>query len=70
MNRVYLSLGSNLGDKEQNLEDALKMIEKQIGSIVSRSAFFYSEPWGFSSDNGFVNNCVIVNTPFSLEKVL
>ena len=70
MNRVYLSLGSNLGDKEQNLEDALKMIEKQIGSIASRSAFFYSEPWGFSSDNGFVNNCDLIETLFLPEKIL
>ncbi|MFA7044226.1 MAG: 2-amino-4-hydroxy-6-hydroxymethyldihydropteridine diphosphokinase, partial [Bacteroidales bacterium] len=43
---VYLGLGSNLGQKEHHLELAISEIEKQIGHIVARSAFYESAPWG------------------------
>lgn len=52
---IFLSLGSNLGDREKNIEKAYKKIEKQIGEIKSSSAFFYSSPVGFISNNDFVN---------------
>ena len=39
MAKVYLGLGTNLGDKEQNLRDAVQKIEEQVGKIVSLSAF-------------------------------
>lgn len=65
MARIYLGLGSNLGDKETNLLQAIEQIEKQIGSIMARSVFFVSEPWGFDSGNTFLNACVAVDTTFS-----
>ena len=40
MAKVYLGLGTNLGDKEQNLRDAVQKIEEQVGKIVSLSAFY------------------------------
>ena len=39
MAEVYVGLGTNLGDKEQNLRDAVQKIEEQIGKVVSLSAF-------------------------------
>lgn len=36
---VYFSLGTNLGDKEQNLRMAVQKIRKQIGEVISLSAF-------------------------------
>ena len=62
---VYLGLGTNLGNKKENIELALKNIEKQIGNIVSLSAFYSSEPIGFESDNLFLNCAVKVNTALS-----
>lgn len=55
---VYFSLGSNLGDREENLQKAVQLLEKRAGKLISRSAFYYSEPWGFESENGFVNICI------------
>lgn len=55
MTLIYVGLGSNLGDKSANLEQALLEIERQIGPLVSRSVFLCSEPWGFDSPNSFVN---------------
>ncbi|KAA6348266.1 2-amino-4-hydroxy-6-hydroxymethyldihydropteridine pyrophosphokinase [termite gut metagenome] len=55
MARVYLGLGSNLANKEQNLQDAIQKIEKRIGRIVSLSAFYVTAPLGFISENDFLN---------------
>ena len=41
MAKVYLGLGTNLGDKEQNLRDAVQKIEEQVGNVVSLSAFAF-----------------------------
>ena len=53
MHRVYFSLGTNLGDKEANLRKAINEIEERIGKIVSLSAFYTTQPWGFESGNAF-----------------
>lgn len=70
MAKVYLGLGTNLGDKEQNLRDAVQRIEEQVGKIVSLSAFYVTAPWGFSSDNSFLNAAVCVETKLSPLEVL
>lgn len=70
MAKVYLGLGTNLGDKEQNLRDAVQKIEEQVGKIVSLSAFYVTAPWGFSSDNSFLNAAVCVETKLSPSEVL
>ena len=67
---VYLSLGSNIGNKEQNLFEAISKINKQIGSIVSQSAFFANEPWRFESQNQFLNACLGVKTELSPSDLL
>lgn len=66
---LFLALGSNLGDKENNIERAYNCIEKQIGRISSRSAFFYSSPVGFTSNNDFVNTVCEVVTDVDINKV-
>ena len=63
MHTAYLSLGSNMGDRRQLLERAIKEIEKSIGRIVRQSTFYETEPWGFASDNMFLNAAVCVETP-------
>lgn len=59
---VYLALGSNLGDKQQNIEMAYSKIEERIGRIVSTSAFYFSRPQGFESEHSFVNSVCEVNS--------
>lgn len=62
MAKVYFSLGTNLGDKEQNLRTALQKIEEQIGKVISLSAFYVTAPWGFSSEHSFLNAAACVDT--------
>lgn len=66
----YLSLGSNLGDREQTLREAVSRIKQQIGPVLRCSSFFYSEPWGFDSPNPFCNLCCCVETDLSPQEVL
>ena len=67
---VYFSLGTNLGDKEQNLRLAVQHIEERIGKIVSLSAFYATAPWGFTSDNAFLNAAVCAETSLPPLEVL
>lgn len=62
LHSVYLGLGTNLGDKEKNMQDALQNIEKRIGSVVACSAFYVTDPVGFESDNQFINAVCLVTT--------
>ena len=66
----YLSLGSNLGDRESTLRSALQLIEQQIGSVLRCSSFYYSKPWGFTSQNDFCNLCCAIETDLPPLKVL
>lgn len=70
MNIVFLSLGTNLGSKEHNLNTAIQEISKRIGSVTAQSDFIETEPWGFSSDNGFLNAAVKVETALTPFEVL
>lgn len=67
---VYFGLGTNLGDKEQNLRLAVEHIEERIGKVVSLSAFYATAPWGFASDNTFLNAVVCVETSLPPLEIL
>ena len=67
---VYLSLGTNLGNKEENLRTAMTLIEEQVGTITSQSALYASAPWGFDSENTFLNNAIAVETSLTPEELL
>ena len=67
---VYLGLGSNLGDKAANITLAVQHIEEQIGHVVRQSALYISEPWGFDSENEFVNAVVKCETILSPHQLL
>jgi 2-amino-4-hydroxy-6-hydroxymethyldihydropteridine diphosphokinase len=59
---VYLGLGTNLGEKERNLNDAIISLSQEVGFVIRSSIFYASKPWGFESDNDFLNAVVLVDT--------
>ncbi|MBR2102389.1 MAG: 2-amino-4-hydroxy-6-hydroxymethyldihydropteridine diphosphokinase [Prevotella sp.] len=67
---AYLGLGSNLGNKQQNIGKAVEKINELIGTVECQSALFFSKPWGFSSDNDFVNAVVKCTTALSPRELL
>ena len=64
---VVISLGTNLGDKLQNLINALGEIEG-FGKIINKSRIYCSDPWGYDSENEFLNMGIVIKT--FLEPVL
>ncbi len=70
MNIVYIALGSNLGDRTNYLNRAVDEIEKRIGKVLSLSAFYETEPWGFVSPNPFLNAVVKVGTGMDPGSIL
>lgn len=66
----YLSLGSNIGNREQTLRRALLLMEQQIGRISRCSSFYYSAPWGFESEHEFCNLCCALETELPPHEVL
>ncbi|WP_455672637.1 2-amino-4-hydroxy-6-hydroxymethyldihydropteridine diphosphokinase [Phocaeicola sp.] len=68
--KVYLGLGTNLGDKEWNLHTAVEKINGRIGKVTSLSAFYVTAPWGFSSHHSFLNAACCVETTLSAFEVL
>lgn len=70
MHKVYFSLGSNLGDRKHNIRHAVELIGERIGAVERVSSLYETEPWGFSSDNMFVNAAVCVFTKLSPRAIL
>lgn len=68
--RVYLGLGSNLGNKEQIIKKAIARIGERVGTIVTISSFYKTAPWGYQSVHTFCNAVIAVETELSPEEVL
>lgn len=62
MATMYLSLGTNLGDRRKNIASALELIANEVGTILSTSDIIETEPWGFESRNAFLNMVTKVET--------
>tara|TARA_B100001758_G_scaffold247959_1_gene269183 strand:- start:8282 stop:8767 length:486 start_codon:yes stop_codon:yes gene_type:complete len=62
MNQVFLQLGSNLGDREQSLIDAINLISKRLGTILSKSKIYESTPWRVDGQENYLNQIVKVET--------
>ncbi len=67
---VYLSLGTNLGDKRHNIAEATEKIRELIGDITCQSALYATKPWGFESENDFINAAVCVETTLTPRQLL
>lgn len=70
MHTVYLSLGSNLGDRKATMRRAIGLLNERAGSVDRQSSFIETEPWGFESTNKFLNMCVRLLTTLSPEQLL
>ncbi|WP_457616442.1 2-amino-4-hydroxy-6-hydroxymethyldihydropteridine diphosphokinase [Lutibacter sp.] len=66
---TYLSLGSNLGNKLHNLQQAVDQIAEKIGAVSKISSVYKTASWGFESDD-FFNICIEVATSLNPENLL
>ena len=70
MHKVFLGLGSNLGDRKENLACAIRLIGERVGKVLRVSSFIETEPWGFESDNAFLNGAILCETQLTPRQVL
>ncbi|MDE6646574.1 MAG: 2-amino-4-hydroxy-6-hydroxymethyldihydropteridine diphosphokinase [Prevotella sp.] len=68
--QLYLGLGSNLGDRERNLRETIRLLGERVGEVTRQSSFIETEPWGFQSDNRFLNAAVLCLTDKTPREVL
>ena len=68
--QVFLSLGSNLGDRQDNLHKAIDLIGQRVGPVIRQSSFIETEPWGFESQNKFLNGAILCETTLTPRQLL
>ena len=68
--QVYLGLGSNLGDREENIRKAIALIAERVGEVTRQSSLIETEPWGYESANKFLNGVILVETALTPRQVL
>ena len=68
--KVYLGLGSNLGERKEQLCRAIALIGERVGEVIRQSSFIETEPWGFESENKFLNAVILCETTLSPRQLL
>ena len=66
---AYLGIGTNVGHREQNIENCILLIKERIGNVKSVSSIYETEPWGVEGQDNFYNIVLEVEThlqPLSL----
>ena len=68
---VYLSIGSNIGDKEANLNEAIKLInENEEIEVEKVASFITTEPWGYTDQEEFINSALKIKTLLSPSELM
>ena len=65
-----MGLGSNLGNREENIRKAILLIGEKVGTVLRQSSLIETEPWGFESENSFLNGVILVETTFTPRQTL
>ena len=68
--RVFLSLGSNLGEKEKNISRAKELLKKKGIEIIKESSIYLTAPWGKKDQPWFLNQVIEVATSLPPEELL
>ena len=70
MSLVYLQLGSNLGDRLSVLHTAVDKISTQVGDLLLSSQIYQSSPWGVEGQGDFLNQVILIESPYSAKLIL
>lgn len=70
MNKVYILLGSNMGDSLSQISKAIVLIEASIGSVSKLSSIYITQAWGNTNQPDFLNQVIIVNTHLSANQTM
>jgi 2-amino-4-hydroxy-6-hydroxymethyldihydropteridine diphosphokinase len=70
MSQVLILLGSNRGDRVSFLKTATELIERKAGHVIKRSSIYETAPWGFHSNDDFLNQVLLIETEMDPENLL
>jgi len=70
MNKAYLLIGGNLGDRDQNLATAREKINLYCGRIVKASSLYETAAWGNTNQPSFLNQALEIDTSFSALQLI
>ena len=70
MNKVYLLIGGNMGDRMANLKDAIKHIEQQVGNVQLLSSIYETEAWGQTNQPNFYNQALLLHTQLASTELM
>ena len=68
--KIYLSLGSNLNDRERNLLLAIKKINERCGTVVEVSSLYQTGPWGMQNQPEFLNQVIEIESGYNPHELL
>jgi 2-amino-4-hydroxy-6-hydroxymethyldihydropteridine diphosphokinase len=65
MNKVFLLIGGNMGDRLQNLHQAIALLSATCGPVIQQSAVYETAAWGKTDQAAFLNQALLLNTSLS-----
>ena len=70
MNKTYLSLGSNQGDRHSWLTQAIALLNKNAGKVIGVSGYYETKAWGLTDQPDFINICLLLETELEVMYLL
>lgn len=70
MNKVFLLIGGNMGDRVQNLRQAIVYLQNTCGQVVQQSAVYETAAWGKTDQPAFLNQAVLLTTTLPAQELL
>jgi len=70
--RVFIAIGSNLGDRVENCRRAADLVTSDKGKVtlIRSSSFYETEPWGVAGQGAFINSVIEIRTGLPPEALL
>jgi 2-amino-4-hydroxy-6-hydroxymethyldihydropteridine diphosphokinase len=70
MSTAYLLIGGNMGNRKENLLQAVTLVNDQCGAVVKTSSIYETAAWGKTDQAAFFNQAIAISTSFSARQLL
>ena len=70
MNKVFLLIGGNMGDRLQNLHQAIALLEATCGPVIQQSAVYETAAWGKTDQAAFLNQALLLTTSLTPQELI
>ncbi|RJR22736.1 MAG: 2-amino-4-hydroxy-6-hydroxymethyldihydropteridine diphosphokinase [Nitrospiraceae bacterium] len=70
MSKIYIGIGSNLGRREENCKNAIRLLTEKGIAVIKRSSMIKTKPWGVTEQPDFINMAIEIETVLKPEELL